>query len=144
MEIIRGVSLEDDEDLQTMWSALLANAASPESEKVKPGFTAILNQMSPDEARLLRWFETYEHPMDIHPVLVSVVGAYLTHSGLPPTQNNTTEVSLSFDGLEAHQLVRREYYQIASTDSLPSVVILTSRGAAFLDACRPPKPKQNG
>jgi len=56
VEIVRGVSLEDDEDLHTMWAALLANAASPDSAgKVRPGFIAILREMAPDEAGLLNW-----------------------------------------------------------------------------------------
>lgn len=60
IEILQGASLEDDEHLHTMWAALLANAASPgHSDQVKPGFTAILKQMSPDEAELLNLLYTH-------------------------------------------------------------------------------------
>jgi hypothetical protein len=53
--LLEGASLEENEDLHTMWAALLANAASPEKvEKVRPGFIAILKQMAPDEASLLK------------------------------------------------------------------------------------------
>src|SRR6266568_709406 len=52
--LLEGASFEEDEDLHTMWAALLANAASPgNAEKVRPGFLAILKQMAPDEAALL-------------------------------------------------------------------------------------------
>jgi hypothetical protein len=53
--LLEGASLEEDEDLHTMWAALLANAASPtNAEQVRPGFVAILKQMAPDEVVLLK------------------------------------------------------------------------------------------
>lgn len=52
--LLEGASFEDDEDLHTMWAALLANAASPENAfHARPGFIAILKHMSPDEATIL-------------------------------------------------------------------------------------------
>jgi hypothetical protein len=58
--LLEGASFEEDEDLHTMWAALLANAASPDNgKKVRPGFIAILKQLSSDEAALLKW--TYEY-----------------------------------------------------------------------------------
>lgn len=60
LPIFDGMSVEDDENLQDMWAALLANAASPENaDKVRPGFIATLKQMSPDEAGALDWI--YDH-----------------------------------------------------------------------------------
>lgn len=54
--LLDGVSLEEDEDMHTMWVALLANASSPTfAEKVRPGYIALLREMSPDEAALLNW-----------------------------------------------------------------------------------------
>jgi hypothetical protein len=54
IEILRGASLEDDENLHDMWAALLANVASPENAgRVRPVFISILRQMAPDEAALL-------------------------------------------------------------------------------------------
>lgn len=44
-------SLEDDDNLQTMWSALLANAATQE-DVVSPIFVDILRQLSPLDARV--------------------------------------------------------------------------------------------
>src|SRR5438132_72971 len=44
--LLEGASFEENEDLHTMWAALLANAASPENGgKISPGFIAILKQM---------------------------------------------------------------------------------------------------
>src|SRR5271169_5924760 len=37
--LLEGASFEEDEELHTMWAALLANAALPENtQKVRPGF----------------------------------------------------------------------------------------------------------
>jgi hypothetical protein len=52
--LLEGASMEEDENLHTMWAALLANAALPENaDEIRPGFIAILKQMAPDEAILL-------------------------------------------------------------------------------------------
>ena len=54
-------SLEENEDLHTMWAALLANAASPDNTvEVRPGFISVLRQMSPDEAALLNWMVSFQ------------------------------------------------------------------------------------
>lgn len=47
--LLEGASFEENEHLCTMWAALLANAASPKNaEKVRPGFIATLQSLSPD------------------------------------------------------------------------------------------------
>ena len=54
--LLEGASFEDNEDLHTMWAALLVNAASGEPlDRVRPGFIAILRQMARDEGALLNW-----------------------------------------------------------------------------------------
>src|SRR6266436_5330022 len=54
--LLEGASFEEDEDLHTMWAALLANAASPDNaDKVRPAFISVLKQMSPDEAAVLKF-----------------------------------------------------------------------------------------
>ena len=59
--LLEGASLEENEDLHTMWAALLANAASPTKKgEVRPGFVAILRQMAPDEAKLLKWINDHD------------------------------------------------------------------------------------
>jgi Abortive infection alpha len=67
LPIFEGMSMEDDEDLHTMWAALLANAATPEgSESVRPGFAAILREMAPDEAKVLKWTHDHSQGWDQH------------------------------------------------------------------------------
>src|SRR5258708_27512228 len=52
--LLEGASFEDDENLNDMWAALLANAASPENaEQERPGFISLLRHMAPDEGALL-------------------------------------------------------------------------------------------
>lgn len=51
LPILEGASIEDEEDLHTKWSALLANAAS--SGMVHPSYIEILKQLTPEDARLL-------------------------------------------------------------------------------------------
>src|ERR1051325_6673073 len=59
--LLEGASLEEDEDLHTMWAALLANASSPDTaEDVRPGFITILKNMTRSEADNLEViFECY-------------------------------------------------------------------------------------
>jgi hypothetical protein len=57
--LLEGASFEENEDLHTMWAALLANASSPKwSDGVRPGYIALLRQMASDEAALLNWLYT--------------------------------------------------------------------------------------
>lgn len=52
--LLEGASLEENEDLHTMWAALLAHASHPGSvSMVLPSFTEILRVLTVDEARLL-------------------------------------------------------------------------------------------
>lgn len=48
---------EDDDEMQTRWAALLANAATEEQPGsiVLPSFSQILSELSPLEARMLDW-----------------------------------------------------------------------------------------
>jgi len=52
--LLEGASLEEDEDIHTMWSALLANASHPSLlNLVLPSFAEVLRVLTPEEARLL-------------------------------------------------------------------------------------------
>ena len=50
--MLEAASIENDEDLHTKWSALLANAASS-PDKVHPSYIEILKQLTPADARFL-------------------------------------------------------------------------------------------
>src|SRR5262249_42977705 len=52
--LLEGASLEENEDLHSMWAALLAHASHPGSVSlVLPSFTEVLRVLTVDEARLL-------------------------------------------------------------------------------------------
>lgn len=52
--LLEGASLEENEDLHTMWAALLAHASHPGSVSlVLPSFAEVLRVLTVDEARLL-------------------------------------------------------------------------------------------
>jgi hypothetical protein len=52
--ILDGASLEDDDDLQERWAALLANAATPDFDtEILPSFSDVLKQLTSAEARFL-------------------------------------------------------------------------------------------
>jgi hypothetical protein len=54
LPLLDGAALEEADDLQTKWAALLANASSAERRtNVLPSYVEILKQLSPSEARLL-------------------------------------------------------------------------------------------
>lgn len=158
VEILRGASLEEDENLHDMWAALLANAGSAENAgKVRPSYVAILKQMAADEAALLNWIydeaEKSIPPKDIlEPFPQSIlVPAYASlgfgvyspdpPDGLPSATVNAWEFGSCFNSLEAQQLIRTRYDVVTSGSSAP-YFSLTYSGARFVRACRPPKPKE--
>jgi hypothetical protein len=170
LPILEGASVEEDETLHDMWAALLANAASGEYiNKVRPGFVAILKQMAPDEAFLLsriyddvqikvtaeNEFRRYGLDLDQlsqgkaipHAVIKTFADA------LKVRLKATSDVLLPLDALMAQQLVEKTYwkeegggvftgYNVPPADEAKYTFTLTRRGRAFLDACRPPKPKE--
>jgi hypothetical protein len=65
--ILEAASIEDDDEMQTRWAALLANEALA-TGSVHPSFIDILKQLAPEDARLLDkvfdWSEAHPgHPL---------------------------------------------------------------------------------
>ena len=50
--VLETASIEDDDEMQTRWAALLANEATNVGT-VQPSYIDILKQLAPDDARLL-------------------------------------------------------------------------------------------
>jgi hypothetical protein len=115
-----GASFEENEDLHTIWAALLANAASPENaEKVRPGFIATLRQMASDEASLLAWMheQTWSSDGETTFTLQVLFKLYGDRGFLPPIVDSldardnlkgNLRLGACLDGLEAARLVRSE------------------------------------
>jgi len=62
LPVLDYASVEDDEDLHTMWANLLANAADPTHYEVLPSFAEVLHQLSKPEAVFLQNF--YENTVN--------------------------------------------------------------------------------
>ncbi len=54
LPLAQAASIAEDETLQEMFAALLANARIPDAITVRPSLISILSQMAPDEALLFR------------------------------------------------------------------------------------------
>lgn len=140
--LLEGASLEENEDLHTMWAALLANASSPTScDTVRPGFVAILKQMSPDEAALFKWF--YEQ--DRTAIRLSNLLCAYALLGFTEKTDLTSPCMPCLENLMAAQLVREQRwelnnYHLETQDQQEAQFIRTWLGQHFLWACRPPTP----
>jgi hypothetical protein len=140
--LLEGASFEEDENLHDMWAALLANAASPENAaKVRPGFIAILKQMTRDEGRLLNWiFDQQGHPaVRISALVVQHSRETTPSEALPRSSSDEgpSELGICLNGLEASFLIQMHNFKELSEPHYA----LTARGYAFVTACRPPKRK---
>ena len=148
--LLEGASFEENEDLHDMWAALLANASSPDSSEIRPGFIATLKQLSRDEAQLLNWtfdFASSKDELDV-PIDFSEFAQAYSQLGFPietewtlgpvrcPPTSKGREVYSCLYGLQAAGLVLHR-------DDLVGIdyFSLTARGYQFVAACRPPKPK---
>jgi hypothetical protein len=144
--LLEGASFEENEDLHTMWAALLTNAASPHSaEEPKPGLISILKQMSPGEAAFVNWiYDEHERRGNWPDYLEAdslcegfiMLGFAQGREELRNVETRSRQLfESSLDALQAVQLVR--------SISSPELVLygLTFRGREFVRACRPPKPR---
>jgi hypothetical protein len=148
LPLLDGASLEENDNLHTMWAALLANSSSPETfESVRPGFIAILKQMAPDEAGMLRLIAE----------MTDGYGSFLR------TFTATSKPALD-RAITAHNLIQWERLragfrregedesamefrfqtcaQLLHTAGLIEIsgenIVLSALGRAFLEACYPP------
>jgi hypothetical protein len=143
--LLEGASFEDNENLHSMWAALLANAASLETtDAVRPGFIAILRQMSVDEAAMMNWM--YDATPYGHINRSRIVERYAEMGfALATTENEGPQTNLErlgtcLGGLEASQLISTRTTTVPNLGTLVDYA-LTSRGREFIRACRAPKPK---
>lgn len=152
LPIFDGMSVEDDENLQDMWAALLANAASPENAgKVRPSFIAILKEMSPDEALLLttvgQWTPEFEKHLHQNAPTRAALDHYISQAkALHMGRVRHGFLKLPGETSEAHENRLRICIGLLSNHGLVEVgadiLTVSELGQAFLEACRPPKPKE--
>jgi len=162
-QLLDGASLEEDENIHTMWSALLANASSPHAELVHPSYIGLLRQMTASEAAVLdRMCSRIERHYGKDPDLIMWLTDFtfdripsvsetklidqfrsLLSEDLPEAKTSTKSFRLGMQSkgcvlnLEAANLIRRKNLDGVAHFSL------TARGFEFVTACRPPKGKSN-
>ena len=68
LPILEWSSVQDEPELRLKWAALLANAATPDSNKIFPAFAEILRQLTPVHVRILDWM----YAMRSYPVQNSI------------------------------------------------------------------------
>jgi hypothetical protein len=156
MPILEHASLEDEDDIQRRWAALLANAASPDN-KILPAFAEILHQLTPVQANILQWM--YE--MKTEPI-----AGWVSHwpdvarSDIESTFNlSHADYALLITDLERLNLIepRRDIKAGAVGAEVPMDELLqlvvdrwnsrvkyesigfTTLGLGFIAACTPPK-----
>ncbi len=144
-----GASFEDDESMQDMWAALLANASAGDGVVVRPAFLAMLRQMAPDEAVLLKhvrrltadheaWLEdgnTSRTRQELDRKLKMKEAQLMTalREGLPWSENTSpadfeSRFNTCVSVLENQGLIRW----------VSEVVHISDLGRTFLSACEPP------
>jgi hypothetical protein len=140
LPLLDGASLEDSEDMQKMWAALLANAASPENERVRPGFISTLRQLSTDEAETLQRLHKFYIPeQSILPLPYMDIGHALPpepHEMMPDSEemdNYRSRLMLCVSSLQVHGLI--EYKKDKRKH------LFTMYGYEFVSACQPPAPE---
>lgn len=143
--LLEGASFEENEDLHTMWAALLANAASPENaKKVRPGFLAILKQLAPDEALILHWMLD-QLPTTAWRIPISYNGIEVAYERLFGELKAVGHRPIMFDlrcrtcvsGLVVAGLIEKTLKSETDGDGYA----FTWYGYEFVAACSPPKPK---
>ena len=139
--LLEGASFEEDEDIHSMWAALLANAANPEfCMKVRPGFVAALKQLSADEAALLNWFymavkgrQSANPGTSIELTFAEVVNGY---KEVLQVSEPGSRFNICLSELEAAGLIGTLDHNI--NNEYRRRYVPTVRGEAFYDACCPP------
>lgn len=136
LPMLEAASIENDEDLHTMWSALLANAASSPG-KVHPSYIEILKELTPDDARLLDKLYTATNEQKYR--LLNQLLLDEDHQGIS-LQNlvrlGLIETTYDADGMKVN--MRHGDNPYVSGD-IKENHWLTNFAVGFIEACRPPK-----
>jgi hypothetical protein len=136
LPMLEAASIENDEDLHTKWSALLANAAS--SDKVHPSYIEILKQLTPADARLLDKFYDTTNPKSRW--LDNVLDALDENQHGIPFQNlmrlGLIQITYEVDGMKVHIPHGEDAFVSGDMDEHHW---LTGFAVSFIEACRAPK-----
>jgi hypothetical protein len=158
LPLIEYSSLEDEPELQRKWSSLLANAASPGPEnKILPGFTEILRQLTPVQAKILDWMYSQKHnaapglfdtwpdcerkdiegTFNLSPAEYALLITDLERLQViePRREITAKDIEGTVDAEEMFRLIVAYW----NTRERYDTIGLTSLGIQFIKACTPPK-----
>ena len=139
LPLMEGASLEDDEDLNTKWAALLANASDGEGLTVLPSFPDILKQLSPHEAAILNTLPT-DRPPAPRKMTVFELERVSERSGVPYEVMEPLVENLQRLGIVTGTQRLDSGKMVASHEGLDAIG-LSHFGFLFLKACRAPAAK---
>jgi hypothetical protein len=143
--LLEGASFEENEDVHTMWAALLANASSPRiGDLVRPGYIALLKQMAPDEAALLNWLygdalrqKDPPYSLTIEWFVPDLRSTYRELVSAEPKTADDFHGCL--ESLEGSFLIER-FASAVERKGIPKLR-LTGRGINLVELCTPPRRK---
>ena len=148
LPILEVASLEQDEDLHTMWANLLANAANPSTDPDLtgwPAFLEVLKQLSPYEARFLE--RLYGRALRYGRAIFQQEFYLGTDQDLAAYTGDPIEAHVSGGWMKLHLLLdnverlgivarRRRIARFESPTNPEPDYYLTAFGYRFLLACR--------
>jgi hypothetical protein len=134
-------SVEEDDELQGRWAALLANAAMT-PENVLPGFPTILAELSPIHVRILDWMYQQGVPLASDETVWPEVQQNQIEQQFHLTDHAYTLLAADLHRLQlidGRRHVATKYGSGGFTSaSVYSTIGLTTLGMAFVAACKVP------
>jgi hypothetical protein len=160
LPILDGASIEEDEDLHTMWANLLANAADPrEKIPVLPAFLPVLRELTPRDAQFLNvWYQDARqngnsYSEDELTKLGAKVGLVPEELIILPAQSRQPQAKPDLvilhtilDTLKRNGLIGQTVYPhdlgaspVYNRLPLPVIYYISNFGVEFIRACLPPE-----
>jgi hypothetical protein len=139
--LLEAGSLEEDPSMAERWAALLANAANPLSSEVHPRFAEVLSHLAPADARLLDFIvenaasQSPQIPWTIRTFDSGVLGR------MGPIEDDHV-FRLALDSLLGQRILVERTQDSPSGRRSHDVLQLTTFGAEFARAVRPPAPPE--
>lgn len=144
LRTVEEASMEDSDELQDMFAALLASAANPKNPQVHPSFVDILSQLTPRDAKLLiligKMQVAITNEIPYEPVKTFDIRPRSGEAGFDPSDAAAGEFFLSADTLVRQRLLEPRDISEQRLDGAGSYggFILTDLAWAFLRAVSPP------
>jgi hypothetical protein len=108
LPIVENASVQDDDDLHTLWAALLANAATS-ADSVHPSYIEVLRQLTPNDAKLLNELYDYIAERDFHHQRVHAWVRTVSYAEQEKRRASGENPEESFQNLMRLGLIETEY-----------------------------------